>query len=577
LYEHRGETLLPFLTYTFPCFLSAAINYVVGGDVDLGYQIGSFIGIFLIVFCLYYFLQDLSGNILCKIFIVFFMLFFSFLSLRDPTLLPLIIKALPGRPHPVNDFFRQHNIQYSFVFYAWMLSAFCMLLKRPQSVMRAIILGISLSVSVYTYYYYGLQAAAMMILLYAYTLCLRDWPSFKALFLAGVVALIFLIPFFYGAYDFVNSGIFSDYLQRLAVNRQGDFFEKGLMIIAVSILYLIASKKISPQEGHWARTLLSFNALAVGLMIVLFSLFQINVQTCHLISRAFYPVMGLLIADFLAIVIKAISKGIGAIFPNQKAASIVSYVANGFFVTVSILLVFFHVYLLHNLVQKNNGYYTLDKGLVKVIEWVKENRVYSDVFLTSDPEIIHLLPAYTKAWTFLTVANTTVARNKELMDRIAWGYAMLGITEDELAERMDRLKHSKRNFDRAKWKKISLDYDEFGYAYWGYTHFGRTFESRNMGLAKLITPQDGEIGQKVIKNKISEYIPIQIRNKLSSLLRKYQASDLSECPYRVTHIISTPFDRMGGSSLEKGLFQNRLKFLLDFHGYRIYKITSPAR
>lgn len=235
-------------------------------------------------------------------------------------------------------------------------------------------------------------------------------------------------------------------------------------------------------------------------------------------------------------------------------------------------LVGFHLHSIEAQASNVTGYATLEPDTAALLEWVRRHAEDDDVFLTSDGELIRLLPARAGVWVFLTVGTTSVAGHDELVDRLAWGYRLLGIDEAELERRLGSPPGARTAFAIDIMNRWTLDYDRYNDVEWCYLHFGRTFWHSPHRLPQNLGPDEDGPRAEILAGTLSEYIPLEDRREIVGRLRECGQLPVTDCPYRVTYVLSSPYDRRGALDRD-GMALEWLTKIETFGRYDVLRVT----
>ncbi len=578
LFEHRGQRTIAFMTFTLPVWFMAVHGLLAGGDLDLAYRICAFSGIFLAALVLYPLLRATAVSWWHAAFLLFVVFLFSAYlrpyALTHPDAVAAWIRRLGVSGTFFNDFQQPHNIQVTFLFYALFVTSLWWLLAKPQEPRRIVLAAIGLAGAGYSYLYYIPQAAMIVVLIGIVLVVSGRRGALGSLALACALAAVGLIPLLVEAWQHLQSPLSADYAARFGSGLDPPTLAGVPALLVASGLYVGA--KILTRSWTDGAMLIAANAVGVAIVVTAAALLSIDVQTGHLLARSFYPMCGLLLADLAYTAWLAIPGAVACLRRRWREFTCrASPWRPGLDVAaaaVMVGLVGFHLHSIEAQASNVTGYATLEPDTAALLEWVRRHAEDDDVFLTSDGELIRLLPARAGVWVFLTVGTTSVAGHDELVDRLAWGYRLLGIDEAELERRLGSPPGARTAFAIDIMNRWTLDYDRYNDVEWCYLHFGRTFWHSPHRLPQNLGPDEDGPRAEILAGTLSEYIPLEDRREIVGRLRECGQLPVTDCPYRVTYVLSSPYDRRGALDRD-GMALEWLTKIETFGRYDVLRVT----
>lgn len=575
LYEHRGETNFAFMTYTLPCWFTALLTLSANSNIDIGYQLSAFFSIFLSALLLYPFLYRLASNRteIAIFFLVTIYCFSTFLRpelLLQPNLIISWIRKSLSAPYFFNNFMYASNIQISFLFYVCFLtSLFWLIESKEKGYLLLLYAGVALASLFYTYFYYIHQGILIYFLLTLYFAIKKDWQHLRYLLGAGLLAIMLISPIIFDIIKTVDTQLMSDMKLRFGMTDSADYTNIAGSITVFLVSYVLL--KIGSRSWNNATMILVANLTAVAVILYAGKWANLDIQTGHFLGRAFYPIMGLAIADFLYssfFIPSILYSAINSKWANWSITNTVTQkVAAIILLSLAVWMFSLQARTVIKYCDTTIGYNLLEHDTEKLLNWISANHHENDVFLTLDSELIRLIPVWTGSWLFIASGNTSVAHNDELLERLTWASYLLGISEEDFSKHLDR---------SFSWWRLSqemvlgnwLNLDFYPEALWTYTFFGRSFRVETLRKAGQLSLEDEELVKSRELRQIDDYFPLKTRAKLLSKYRDIKGKELIFCPYKITYVILSNIHEK--EIFEANSINQQFDFIVNIGRYYIY-------
>lgn len=302
-------------------------------------------------------------------------------------------------------FARAFHPQVTFVFFA---AAFISLIKVFSSGGKWLpiaALGIFFAALFYSYVFYWTYFATFMVIVFGLSLIRRNFQVARGLVLAGVVAFILGLPYFFNMYNFYKLPLAADFTAKSTLA----YLDLPLTLFRYLIITIIFALVTKLKDFKFTVLCLF---ILTGVLIPLFSKIVIgqDLETLHYLRRAMMPFATITALTILYLVF----------YKNTKVI---------YLLTVIIFTIAIFLGLKTQIVATKtiSPYHQLDKDLGEVFVWLNNNSQKNEVVGSLDTFLSRYLPVYTDNKVFFPPTDRTVTPTTEGVERYAIVANLLGI------------------------------------------------------------------------------------------------------------------------------------------------------
>lgn len=290
-------------------------------------------------------------------------------------------------------FARAFHPQVTFIFFISAILSLFKLLKKPQEIRWALLLGILFGLLFYSYLFYWTYFILFFALIFFSFARKLNFPVLKSLTIAGMIAAVIASYYLANIYSFNTLDIAQDFIKKTALH--------GLPLPLTIFRYLALGAALfflfRKSQSHLVFALLVIS----GVLVSLISKFTIgqDLEIFHYLRRALMPfatiALFVMLHKFLNI---------------KKTLTILSF-------GIIILGITFGIR--NQVVATGNiaHEHKTDKNLQEVFNWFQANTAKESVIASLDTDFNSLVPVYTQNKVYFPPTDRTIMTTDEGVDR----------------------------------------------------------------------------------------------------------------------------------------------------------------
>jgi len=531
-YEHKGGPvlwpMLPSLVLA-PFFLP--FDSVFPGLIltDLVFPVLTFL-------LFYIFIRALTENRLYALFAALWLMFYGSILLYIPpfTLVELKVLILKFFPIFVDKvpMSPKYSLREAFIpgapfFILSLYFAYKAVSADTKRKIYIMLAGIFYGLLFYLYFFFWVFTTAFLGAFFLALLVRRKTREACLIFMAGVVGIVISVPFWINYFALAKLPQYHEIIDRTVGVELGHAFRWGFSLDYLSYIGMAAlALWLGEKLGKPVKALfLSALALAGIIVLNLQVISGFNVQSDHWFSRVFLVTHSIIWA--------ALVYDVFSYYKPSLVASMGKYKKTPW-ILLCLAVLYFSLSVLYNQTIMNERavhYYTVPSALLAGYEWLNTHTPSDSVVITPALPTNTEISVYTHNRIFLARANTSLAPDAELLERLYLTYRLFGVSPrylDEMIQSFEGVFY----FFTVKYYSRDLD------AYTGGKHGGYT-------------------------------LPRAIREKVLNEYTFFRLSD--EIPYRFDYVFIGPYERKIGVS-EK--FFSDYERVYNHEGVVIYKASK---
>lgn len=398
----------PYIGETVPSLIIAALAKMTG-SIERAFIVGDFI-FPPIIFILIYSIgrQFIKNKLFCAS--------ASFLTVISRDLIALV-------PYPVETLkyltfaegrnyllflSRSFHPQLTLIFFLMSIIMSIGLLKKPESKVYMISLGIFFGILFYSYFFYFTYFSLFFIFMITYFLIKKDKVRVKSLFLSGCIAFVISSLYFINYLEFSKLSLASDFIAKTSLHN----LPLSPTLLRYLILAIIFFVVIKPRNQSFV---VLFLVLLSGIIISPLSKIIVgqDLETFHYIRRALMPVSTIV---FLAIIFQIIEKRKYLVFSVSFLIIAISLMSG----LKSQLIA----------AERIKASHYRDESREFVFALLRQNTNKDSVVGSLDTTFNSLLPIYTNNRVYFPPTDRTITPTYEGVERYAILANILGIEKE---------------------------------------------------------------------------------------------------------------------------------------------------